>query len=188
MDNKRFYSFTLVIYEDDPMFKNQFENLQSLNENLYIRHDNDVNEETGEPKKPHYHYVLRLKSACTISALSKRIEVPEHMIEPVKKSFNGSLKYLIHYGLENKYQYEVDEVKGNSERLKRKFEYLVNTETPEVEKVMSIQTYIESYYGPLTMAMLGRYVQKINQWDAFRRNMTYFSKILDEHNIGYRMY
>lgn len=188
MDNKRFYSFTIVIYEDDPLFKSQFENLLNEGENLYIRHDNDVNDETGELKKPHYHYVIRLKSACTIKALAKRTEVQEHMIEPVKKSFNGSLKYLIHYGQDNKYQYSIDEVKGNSDRLLRKFSDLVNTDIPEVEKVMSIQTYIENYYGLLTMAMLGRYVQKINQWDAFRRNITYFSRILEEHNIGHRLY
>ena len=181
MNNKRFYNFTIVIYEDDENFDSQKFNLALEGETIYCRHDQDVTEE-GELKKPHYHYVLKLKHACTISALSKRVGVPENLIEPVKKSLNSCLKYLIHFGNDDKYQYNAEDVQGNSDKLLRKFLDLVSKEITETEKVISIQDYIESFNDYIDFGVLGRYVQKINMWDAFRRNMMYFIKIVDNHN------
>ena len=182
MENKRFYNFLGVIYEDDENFDNQFFNLTQEKDAIWIIHDSDINEETGEPKKNHIHFVIKLKNACTISALAKRLEVNDNMIEPIKKSLNGSLKYLIHYGNDNKYQYDKDDVQSNSPKLKRKFQDLVTESIPEVDKVISIQDFIESCHDYIDLATLGKYVQKINMWDAFRRNMTYFIKLIDHHN------
>lgn len=182
MENKRYYNFIIVIYEDDEKFDKQYFNLLQEKDAIWIRHDQDLNEETEELKKPHYHFVLKLKNACTISALSKRIEVNENMIEPVKKSFNGSLKYLIHYGCDNKFQYDKNLVESNSPTLKRKFDDLVTNDVPEVEKVINIQEFIESSSDYIDIGTLGKYVQKINMWDAFRRNMMYFIKLVDHHN------
>ena len=181
MENKRFYNFIIVIYEDDKNFDKQYFNLAQEKESIWIRHDQDIDDE-GNTKKPHYHFVLKLKNACTISALAKRIEVNENMIEPVKKSLNGSLKYLIHYGCDNKFQYDSNLVQSNSTNLKRKFEDLVTKDIPEVEKVMNIQEFIESCNDYIDLGVLGKYVQKINMWDAFRRNMMYFTKLVDQHN------
>lgn len=187
MKDKRFYNYLMVLYEDDACFKEQYKCLMAESDVIYIRHDKDIDEETGELKKPHYHFVLKLKNACTLSALSKRVGVAENLIEPIKKSFNGSLKYLIHFGYDNKYQYSVDEVKSNSPQLKRRFEDLVNKDTPEVEKVIALQDYIDSCMTRITMSQLSRYAQKINQWDAFRRNYSLFRDLVAEHNYGNRM-
>lgn len=181
MKNERFYNFMVEIYRDDFQFAEQINALLQENEVIYIEHDKDIDEQ-GEIKKPHYHFVVKLKNACTISALSKRVGVAENMIEPIKRSFNGALKYLIHYNCENKYQYEIEEVKSNSDKLLRKFQDLVSEEIPEVDKVISIQDYIDNSKGIVTLAQLGRYVQSINKWDAFRRNMVYFIRLIDEHN------
>lgn len=179
--NKRYYSFNIVIYEDDERFDNQYASLITLDETIWIRHDQDLTDD-GELKKPHYHFLSRLKTACTISALSKKIDVDEHMIEPVKKSFNGSLKYLIHFGYNDKYQYEYSQVQSNSERLKRKFEDLVIKEVPEVDKVIEIQDFIDSHEDYIDISILTRYVQKINKWDAYRRNYSIFRDLVNSHN------
>ena len=181
MKEKRFYNYTLVLYEDDPKFRGQLNAILAEGKCAYIRHDNDIDDD-GNLKKPHFHIVLKLKNACTISALAKRNNVQENMIEPIKKSFNGALKYLIHYNNDDKYQYEVSNVEFNDSSLERKFLDLVNKEIPEVEKVISIQDFIESCNDYIDIGVLGRYVQKINQWDAFRRNMVYFIKLIDSHN------
>ena len=187
MNKKRYYSFSGVIYEDDENFEKQFNYLSTTHDCIWIRHDQDVNED-GELKKPHFHFVLKLKNACTISALSKNSYINENLIEPIKKSFNGCLKYLVHFGYDDKYQYSIDDVESNCSNLLRRFKDLVSHDVPEVDKVISLQDYIDNYDSLLTMSMLGRYAQKINEWDAFRRNITYFKIILDEHNYGYRMY
>ena len=195
MNNKRFYNFIVIIYEDDENFDKQYFNLLLEKDEIHIRHDKDIfdkdvfeeDNETikyhaGDDKKPHFHFILKLKNACTISALAKRIEVKENMIEPIKKSLNGALKYLVHYGYDDKYQYDSSLVKSNSDKLLAKFLDLVTKDVPEVDKVVDIQNYIESFPDIIEFGILGRYVQKMNLWDAFRRNITYFSKLVDSHN------
>lgn len=181
MDKKRYYNFTLVIYEDDKEFKNQMEEIQRTKESIWIKHDQDVNED-GDLKKPHYHVVLKLKTACTISALSKKLGVGEHMIEPVKKSLNACLKYLIHFGDDTKYNYNKEDVQSSSDTLKRKFLDLVDKDTPEIDKVDTIERFILDCPDFIDWIILGRYVRKINMWDAFRRNAWYFTKVVDSHN------
>lgn len=181
MNNKRYYSFILVIYEDDEKFGEQFYELSQIQDSIFIRHDQDIDEE-GNLKKPHYHFVLKLKNACTISALSKKVYVEENMIEPVKKSFNGSLKYLIHYGSDDKFQYNTEDVKSDSDKLLRRFKDLVTKEVPEVDKVITIQEFVESYPDYIKISVLSKYVQKLNMWDAFRRNYSFIKDLVNEHN------
>ncbi len=181
LSKKRNYCYDLVIYEDDERFNDQFSALTDLKSAIWIRHDQDLTDD-GEYKKAHYHFVLKLKTACTISALAKKISVDEHMIEPIKRSFNGALKYLVHFGRDDKYQYDIKEVESNDDELKRKFEKLVLNEIEEVDKVISIQEFIDQAEDYIDLGVLGKYVQKINYWDAFRRNMMYFCKLVDNHN------
>lgn len=181
MNNKRFYNFIVIIYEDDDNFKEQYEFLTKEKESIWIRHDQDIDDD-GNLKKPHYHFILKLKNAKTISALAKYVNVQENMIEPVKKSFNGALKYLIHYGYDDKFQYDKSLVESNSEKLRRKFDDLVTNDITEVEKVINIQEFIENQSEFIDMPVLGKYVQKINMWDAFRRNYSYFKDLVNSHN------
>lgn len=183
MNSKRFRNFTIVIYEDDPNFSQQAFNLAQEGETIYIRHDKDIDED-GNDKKPHYHYVLRLNNACTISALSKRLEVPENLIEPVKKSLNGCLKYLIHFGSDDKFQYSKDDVQSNSDALMKRFMKLVTENIPEGDKVETIEKYILEYPPGqyIEWPTLGAYARKYNLWDIFRRNSWYFTKLVDSHN------
>lgn len=182
MDKKRYYNFTLVIYEDDENFKDQMESIKQTQEAIWIRHDQDVNEETGELKKPHYHVVIKLKTNCTISALAKNLNVQENMIEPVKKSLNGCLKYLIHYGDDKKYNYDKEDVQSNNDKLKTRFLDLVAKDTPEVEKIMTIQEFIDTFPDFIKISTLSKYAQKNNIWDAFRRNYAIIKDLANEHN------
>lgn len=194
MKNKRFYNFSIVIYEDDENFSTQKFNLNQEGDVIFCRHDHDVFEEdvlnedgttkheSGEIKKPHFHYVLKLKNACTISSLAKRTGIPENMIEPVKKSLNGCLRYLIHFGSDNKYQYSVDDVESNSDKLLRKFLDLVSKDTPEVDKVITIQDFIENCNTYVDLGILMKFVQKENIWDAFRRNYMIIRDLVNNHN------
>ena len=183
MDKKRFYSFICVIYDDDENFENQMFNLLQEKDVIYIKHDRDVNEETGELKKPHYHFVIKLKNACTISALANRVGVGENMVEPIKKNVNAAMRYLIHDKCENKFQYDVKDVKSNSDKLLRKFQDLILDETPETDKIITIQDYIDSFDGQyVKLSLLAKHVQKINMWDAYRRNYSIIKDLVSEHN------
>ncbi len=181
MNNKRVRSYLGVIYEDDENFETQFLSLKQEKESIWIRHDQDINEETGDYKKPHYHFVIQLKNACTLSALAKRLHVNDNMLEYVK-NMTSSLKYLIHYGDDNKYNYNKEDVQSNSEKLKRRFQDLVSRDIPEVEKVITIQEFIENFPDFIKISVLSKYAQKHNMWDAFRRNYSIIKDLANEHN------
>lgn len=187
MNNKRFYNFILIIYEDDKDFKTQFANLRINYSSIFIRHDKDIDEE-GNLKKPHYHFVIKLKNAKTISALAKDTLVEENLIEPVKKSFDGVLRYLIHYKCDDKYQYNSSDVISLDDDLLQRFNKAIEVQMSEEDKVQSIEDFIDSSGCYLELRQVGAYVRKINKWDAFRRNITYFKAILDEHNRKFTIY
>ena len=180
MKNERKYNYLGIIYEDDENFDNQLFNLAQEKEACWIRHDQDVKED-GELKKPHYHFVIKLKNPCTLSALAKRLEVNENMLEYVK-NVNSSLKYLIHYGDDNKFQYEPRDVSSNSDVFKNRFLDLVTKDIKESDKVLSIYEFINGVKKPINVNMLFKYVQKHNLWDAYRRNYAIIKDLTYQHN------
>ncbi len=180
MKNERKYNYLGIIYEDDENFDNQLFNLAQEKEACWIRHDQDVKED-GELKKPHYHFVIKLKNPCTLSALAKRLDVNENMLEYVK-NVNSSLKYLIHYGDDNKFQYEPKEVDSNSDSFKNRFLDLVTKDIKESDKVLSIYEFINGVKKPINVNMLFKYVQKHNLWDAYRRNYAIIKDLTYQHN------
>lgn len=197
MNNKRFYNFTCVIYEDDERFQEQFVNLKMNYNCIYIRHDKDLFDEdiydeekklihsSGETKKPHYHFVIKCKSAKTISSISKKCNIDDHMIEPIKRSFNGALKYLIHYGLDNKYQYSVDDVESLDINLLKRFRKLIYDDVSEEEQTERIEDYLKSATQRVKLSQLGAFARNIGMWSVFRRNLGYFKAVLDEYNSRY---
>ena len=74
----------------------------------YIRHDMDT-DENGELKKPHIHWVGRLKGARYLSALADDLGLPENMIERCR-SFDASIRYLVHADDSDKYRYSLESV------------------------------------------------------------------------------
>ncbi len=180
MNNKRVRNYLGVIYEDDENFDNQFFNLSQEKESIWIKHDRDLDDE-GNIKKPHYHFVIQLKNACTLSSMAKRLEVNKNMLEYVK-NVNSSLKYLIHYKDDNKYNYNPEEVQSNSEKLKRRFLDLVAKETPETDKMIGIFDFIESQTDYIDVKILFKYAVKNNIWDAYRRNYAIIKDLVGNHN------
>lgn len=85
----------------------------------FIIHDKDVDEETKQTKFLHIHCALIMKNAkqrlsTIMNALGEELEISNTCIQIDKMtSKNGSFKYLIHKGYENKHQYPVNEIKTN---------------------------------------------------------------------------
>lgn len=195
-EDPRRYTYEIDIYEDDPLFKEQYEALSHIQDAIWIRHDKDIHNEdvkgengeikyhAGDFKKPHYHFLIKVKNAIKLSALIKKVNCQKYQVQFIK-NFNSALKYLIHYGYDDKYQYSIDEVKSNSNTLKTRMEQLIIDDTPEVMRVQQIQAMIEDFNGYIELGILGKSVQKANIWDAFRRNLTYFIKLVDLHNARY---
>lgn len=83
----------------------------------YILHDSDVNPDTGELKKPHYHWLGKQKSAGLVSTVANKLQIPEHDIECIK-SWKGSVRYLIHIDSLEKFQYKREDITANFDMSK----------------------------------------------------------------------
>lgn len=69
----------------------------------YITHDKDE-------AKPHTH-VLVLCTARQMNSIEKQTGIAKHRIE-VLRSYDASLAYLVHANHPDKYQYDIDQIKG----------------------------------------------------------------------------
>lgn len=178
MINKRFYNFMIVLYSDDESYDKQLELLKTY-DIIYIIHDKDVTDE-GEEKKKHTHLIVRFKNARTISSLSKEIEVGENMIEPIK-NLTASLKYLIHYKNDSKFQYSVEECISNCDLIDR-LKKITYNDLSEDEKITDLITFIENFDGHIDILIFYKYVASIGMWDILRRSATLILRLIDEHN------
>lgn len=177
----RYYNFILILYKEDKNFKEQFKTLKELGQLIWIEHTKDYNED-GTKKKAHYHFILKVKNNLTISSLAKKVSCGANMIEPIKKSFDGALKYLIHYNNEDKYQYSSSDVQSNSDKLLQRFKNAINEEEPGEEKAEAIEQIIDSYTEYIKLNVISKQIRKQGKWTYFLRYFNYFMRYIEEHN------
>lgn len=105
VEEKRYRHFMILLYPEWDNFKNILGDLKGSFKNYaYIKHIPE-----SEEKKEHIHFILSLDNARSIKSLSKRIDVPENLIQNCK-SLRSSCRYLIHKDDEDKFQYNLDQV------------------------------------------------------------------------------
>ena len=121
--------FSLVLYpeSDTEQFDTLFEKVKSPEfyacKYYAILHDKDINEKTGELKKPHYHLLVKLENAITIEKIINSLlneRGTQKAIEnefSVVKSFKGMVRYLIHKDDADKHPYEMDQIITNDRNL-----------------------------------------------------------------------
>lgn len=102
---KRFRHFIMILYPEWVNFNEILQDIKGSFKNYaYIKHQPE-----SEEKKEHIHLILSIDNPRTIQSLSKRLGVPENLIQNVK-SLRGSCRYLVHRDNEDKYQYEIGQV------------------------------------------------------------------------------
>lgn len=107
---KKSRTFFFELYPDSTSYDfNEILDYITLNFNFaYILHDKDVYDEdteehkVGDLKKPHIHCVLNFENARSVETIKKLIG---HDIHVDGCNFYGYIRYLIHLGYPNKYQY-----------------------------------------------------------------------------------
>lgn len=81
----------------------------------YILHNKDKLED-GTPKTPHTHIYMEFESPRGVKAIGRALGLDEehlNLIEALKKSKSGALRYLVHTDDPKKHQYEHNEVIAN---------------------------------------------------------------------------
>lgn len=86
----------------------------------YILHDSDVDLETGELKKAHYHVIMNFKTPRNLKTVSNYFSAYEQFkpnsFEKIR-NISGAKRYLIHLDDGDKHRYDVSEVVTNDKNL-----------------------------------------------------------------------
>lgn len=180
MANPRGRRYFLLLYpEEDLTHKRALEIISEFYQYSSITHDRDVNFETGEVKKSHTHVVLEFKNPRYLQALAKDLGIQENYLQ-LCKNFDSCLSYLIHFDEMEKFQYDIDDVKGP---LKIKLKKLLRKiGKDECDRMIDIFDIIDSHKGYLSTSSLNREMAKLGLWDVYRRSGSFILRHLDEHN------
>lgn len=88
------YAYALILHDRDTYTEGESEDHQA-----------------GDPKKPHWHIVLRLQNPRWQEALAKELGINPNYLEPCRNR-DSALLYMIHDGYPDRYQYDVSDVSG----------------------------------------------------------------------------
>lgn len=173
--------FCAVLYPDDDSHREAIEKLKAGGYNFAaILHDKDVykdGEHAGELKKPHWHIVLRFKNAVWNTAIAKELGITPNYLEACK-DVDSSLLYLVHYGNEEKAQYDYEEVFGP---LKLKLATLL-ADTDEGTRALNIVEIVEKSPGPIGFSELIKKAVAAGLYADLRRMGTFAVGLVREHN------
>lgn len=182
MEKYRNRTHLLMLYPEDSTHMEALAKIEKSYDYAYILHDKDCDED-GVIKKAHYHVVLRFNNQTWSSAVAKDLGIAENYLEE-PRSFDNALMYLIHFNDSDKYQYNIDEVKGTlKKRLREKINSIDKTEG---EKVFELIEYIENYNGIIRMTAFAKFCASNGYWAEFRRSGMIFCKMIEEHNNNFQ--
>lgn len=99
------------IYPDDPNYGEYKRRIEENYDFVYILHNLDVKEDTGELKKPHYHYLLKFNGQVSISTISYVTGVPDNYIK-ARSDYRSAFRYLMHIDHPEKHQYDAGQIQG----------------------------------------------------------------------------
>ena len=173
--------FVAVLYPEDSSHVECISKLESNGYNYAgILHDKDVYEDgenKGELKKPHWHIIVRFKNAVWNTAVAKELCITPNYLQACKDQ-DSSLLYLVHYGKEDKAQYEYEEVFGP---MRLKLATLL-ADTDEGTRVLNIVQIIEDSPGPIGYSEMLKKVVSAGLYSDFRRMGNFATCLIREHN------
>lgn len=183
MEKFRARNFNLILYDEDETHRSALDYIQKNLDYAKILHDRDVDDLTGEIKKPHYHIVLRFQNAKWNTSLAEDLGITQNYIEE-SRSLKRSLLYLIHFYDEDKYQYELNDVDGP---LRKRLEEIIkNGEKTENEKMQELIDFIDNFDSEISIPQFIRYCVGIGYTDVVRRDFNLLCPIIEEHNSYFR--
>lgn len=173
--------FVAVLYPEDTTHAECIEKLKSGGYNFAaILHNKDVYEDgehKGELKKPHWHIVIRFKNAVWNTAIAKELGITTNYLEACK-NVDASLLYLVHYGNEEKAQYDYEEVFGP---LRLRLATLLS-DTDEGTRVLNLVEIIDNSPGPIGYSELIKKAVAAGLYGDLRRMGTFAVGLMREHN------
>lgn len=111
-DRCRLFFFILYHESDSYDYTETKRVLKAFKNYAYITHDKDENDK-GELKKVHDHWLIRLDNAMTLKSFIKKTGIPHEHIQRVV-SERSCVRYLTHIDEEDKYIYDFNDIHCSS--------------------------------------------------------------------------
>lgn len=152
----------------------------------YCLHDRDVVDETGEAKKPHYHWVGSVKNPVSLATISNTLGVAPNYIQFVRKKGNGdnwkgAVRYLIHADHPQKFQYDAQEVVTNFDVIRYFNAY------DDTQQIVKIVGFIHE--NPCcTFEEVFDFAVNNGCYSEFRRAAYIINRIMYERNVKNESY
>lgn len=186
IENNRSRNWCLVLYPDDTSHVSALEKLAESGfsyaaclHDRDVYHDDDCPEDkkSGDPKKSHWHVVLKLKNARWQNAIADDLGITPNYLKPCR-NLDSSLLYLVHDGYNDRYQYDITDVFGP---LKPSLEKLLFADD-EGERVLTIVAMIDQVSGKASYRDILVKACKCGLYGEFRRLGSGVKWLIDEHN------
>lgn len=147
--SKKYRHWLILLYEDSNSynFKEVMRIIKSNKKYAYIKHFPESNE-----KKEHFHVIISLDNATKKSTLSKKLGIQENYIDEVK-NLRSICRYLIHKDDDEKYQYNIENVKVST-LFQRQFKKCFD----DIEDEPTIITNIYNFIDVISEQGLGYFI------------------------------
>lgn len=175
-ENQRSRNWCLVLYQDDDTHTGCLNRLTRGYNYVGILHDADLTED-GEPKKNHYHIVLKFPQARWRTAVAEELGIEPNYLQ-VCRSLDGAYCYLTHFGLPNTHQYNHEELFGTLYKDACK---AMQQETDQNERVLTLLALIDSQ-GVLDEWKLIELACRNGLYGDLIRMGSLVSKLIELHN------
>ena len=188
-DKIRSRLWCLLLYPEDSTHMDALSAIRQEFNYVAILHDKDVFTEedeeknpehkAGELKKPHYHIIVKFAQARWNTALAADLGITPNYLEQCR-NFDSAAAYLVHDGLDDKYQYDSTSLEGTlvpavMKLLAAKDE---NSRVLELMKLIQSMGYID--YSELVVKACEN-----GMYSDLRRMGYILSRIVDTHNENY---
>lgn len=144
---------------------------RSMPEWAYVLHDKDIDWETGESKKPHYHVLVKVPSPVLRSVIAHKVEIPETDVQLVGR-YKDYARYLIHADDGDKAQYRPEDVTAN-------WEYRLVLDFGAEKQAEQLFVYV-AQNPHCTLSELFAYAMYNNCYAEFRRGYRIFKDLREE--------
>ena len=190
MEKIRKRNWCMVLYPEDPTHVEAINRLYSCGyKYVAILHDCDTWDEgesethsAGEPKKEHWHVVLKFTQARWNTAIAEELGIAPNYLEPCS-NFDAACLYLVHANHEKKYQYDSAALFGTLVSHVNK----LLLDDDEGARILEIVKEIDACPGRAKYRDILVWACNNGLYGEFRRLGSGVKYLLDEHNvdIGY---
>lgn len=95
------------------VIESRIKSLTNIKKYAIIIHDQDVLEDSGLPKKRHFHAILTFSNMTTSRVVAKHMHLEEQFINKIRTNTKNAMLYLVHRNNPEKYQYKPEDVVAN---------------------------------------------------------------------------